>query len=312
MTLKRFLYTMPGAQPMKGLNKPLLTLFLSATLFAVCFLPLCAAQSPTTAETVPVFPDAVYDRAAEAEHDRLLEVPIIEGNGPLGNEIQGLGLLAGSKKVYITKAKAEEVVRFYRDKIGGIPGSCSEEYINTRIDLAKIKPGTGSPIEYALCLSGGGYREHVFRWIVRTDEDAVQCLAVVIKDMSAAYDGKTFKVRTYLVVLGKSYSRKAPRVVVTERDLGLPLYPGATLDVNTSTRMNLGDCIRYEYVFISGDSQAEIVAFYERRLGRKATESDGGKRVFILPDQEYLVVNPRGDDRRTTIVMLRNSRPNTQ
>lgn len=296
----------------KILNKPLFTAFWSAALIAACFLPLYAAQRLTTAETVPVYPGAVYDRVAEAEHDRLLEVPAVEGIGPLGDEIQGLGLLAGYRKVYITNAKAEEVVRFYRERIGGIPGNCSEGYVNTGIDLAKIKPGTGSPIEYALCISGNGYREHVFRWIVRADEDAVKCLAVVIKDMSLVYDGKTFKVRTYLAVLGKTYSRKAPRFVVTEQDLGLPIFPGATLDLNTSTRMNLGDCIRYEYVFISGSSQAEIVAFYERRLDRKATASDGGKLVFILPDREYLAVNPRGPDGRTTIFISRNSRPNTQ
>ena len=300
-------------RPMKILNKPLLTAFLSAALIAACYLPLGAAQRPTTAETVPVYPGAVYDRAAEAEHDRLLEVLTVEGSGPLGDEIQGLGLLAGYKKVYITNAKAEEVVRFYRERIGGIPSATARRrYVNTGIELAKIKPGTGGPIEYALCLAGSGYSEHIFRWIVRADEDAVRCLAVVIKDMSPVYDRKTFKVRTYLVVLGKTYSRKAPRFVVTERDLGLPIYPGATLDLNTSTRMNLGDCIHYEYVFISGDSQAEIVAFYERRLGRKATASDGGKLVFILPDQEYLVVNPRGPDGRTTIVILRNSRSNTR
>lgn len=314
---------MPTALPMKVLIKPLLTASLSAALVAVCCLPLYAAQPPMTAEAMPVYPGAVYDRAAEAEYNQLHEPVTLEGSGPLGDELQGLGQLSAYKKVYITNAKADEVARFYRERIGGIPpekvdrsyiiphaGTGTDDlYVNNWIDLSKIKSDTGSPVEYFLWHSPGGYREHVFRWIVRADEDAVRCLAVVIKDMSAAMadDPKTFKVGTYLVVLGKTYSRKAPRFTVTERDLGLPIYPGAVLDVNNSSRISLGDSIQYEYVFFSGDSQAKIVAFYEQRLGRKATASDGGKLVFILGYQEGLVVNPRGPDGRTTIVVIRNS-----
>lgn len=80
----------------------------------------------------------------------------------------------------------------------------------------------------------------------------------------------------------------------TAQTLGVPIYPGAVFNPEISAGMSLND---YQYyVYLSNDPPAKVVAFYEQRLGKKASSFDGGylfalKGKLPVPD-EGLTIEP--------------------
>lgn len=65
----------------------------------------------------------------------------------------------------------------------------------------------------------------------------------------------------------------------SEEDLGVPPYPGAIFDAETSAGMSLNED-RY-YIYRSADPMEKVVAFYEASTGKKAVKV--GAQAYVLP-----------------------------
>lgn len=66
----------------------------------------------------------------------------------------------------------------------------------------------------------------------------------------------------------------------TATTLGIPIYPGSVFSPQNSAGMSLDGDYQY-YIFLSNDSPLKVKAFYEQRLGRKAS-SDNGSYLIAL------------------------------
>ena len=73
----------------------------------------------------------------------------------------------------------------------------------------------------------------------------------------------------------KTLTRKPP----TEKDLGVPFYPGATFDAQASAGMSLGDDFAM-YIYLSGDQPSKVAAFYEQKLKIKPMKSGD---MYMIP-----------------------------
>ena len=67
-------------------------------------------------------------------------------------------------------------------------------------------------------------------------------------------------------------------------ELGVPLYPGATFDAQSSAGMSLGEDERH-YIYLSADPIEKVVAFYESKTGRKAEKTDEAAWVLAIEGQ---------------------------
>jgi hypothetical protein len=66
----------------------------------------------------------------------------------------------------------------------------------------------------------------------------------------------------------------------TEKDLGVPLYPGASFDAENSAGMSLGDDFAM-YLYLSNDQPSKVAAFYEQKLKIKPVQLD--ENVYMIP-----------------------------
>jgi len=98
---------------------------------------------------------------------------------------------------------------------------------------------------------------------------------------------------------------------VTEAELGVPIYPGATEDVGawraTSKEGSYG-----QYVFKTSDSASQVVAFYKEKLGDRVSsvfESADSALIHIAEDdrKEAITITVGRDEseNKTTIAILR-------
>lgn len=100
----------------------------------------------------------------------------------------------------------------------------------------------------------------------------------------------------------------------SEAELGVPAYPGARFDAELSGALSSSE--QKVWSFYSDDAPAKVVAFYEQKTGKKATEWDREKYMIPLKGEppmpehgltiETLAGNPLlGDKGRTVISVLR-------
>ncbi|HOX31343.1 MAG TPA: hypothetical protein PLB91_03385 [Spirochaetales bacterium] len=98
----------------------------------------------------------------------------------------------------------------------------------------------------------------------------------------------------------------------TAKELGVPLYPGAILNVDASAGMSMDEG-SLAYVYLSADAPAKLVAFYEKATGRKAEALDGGAFRIVLKGkglfpEHYLSIEPNkmfGGGAKTVLSVFR-------
>lgn len=76
----------------------------------------------------------------------------------------------------------------------------------------------------------------------------------------------------------------------TAQTLGIPIYPGSVFNPELSAGMSLDGDYQY-YVYLSNDPPTKVVAFYEQRLGKKASSNEGG---YLIPLKGKLPVPEEG------------------
>ncbi|MBF5041814.1 hypothetical protein FGE12_05385 [Aggregicoccus sp. 17bor-14] len=90
-----------------------------------------------------------------------------------------------------------------------------------------------------------------------------------------AEDAQDQAMQAQLEKTQKELGTKPP----TEKELGLPLYPGARYDARASAGMSMN--AQRAYLFVTDDAMAKVVKFYEAKLGKKAQGS--AETGYMIP-----------------------------
>jgi hypothetical protein len=118
----------------------------------------------------------------------------------------------------------------------------------------------------------------------------------------------------------RSRRPRAPKASLprpSEADLGVPVYPGARYDGDVSGGMSQPD--HTIWIFFSDDAPAKVVAFYEKKTGKKASEWDKDKYMIalkgasVIPEHgvtvETLAGNPLFPGKGKTVITVSRTRP---
>lgn len=101
---------------------------------------------------------------------------------------------------------------------------------------------------------------------------------------------------------------------VTEKELGVPLYPHATLEPTASAGATVEEGAT-TWIFLSRDPADKVAAFYGKATKKKGTAQEGGRRLFVLrgkpPAPAHGVTvgpNDRYDPEYATMIKVRRER----
>jgi hypothetical protein len=153
-------------------------------------------------------------------------------------------------------------------------------------------------------------------------EKAGQKVVEQIIESAADKDGSTAKVDlsggsakvTTTDASGKVMQMEIGGAKVTEADLGLPIYPGATPIEGKATKMNSSDSNMASLELQTSDAPEKVAAFYRERLKAKAEghqmmdmNSGDGNISLMLNDsvkKESFQVSLRKRDAGTEVTMI--------
>jgi hypothetical protein len=153
-------------------------------------------------------------------------------------------------------------------------------------------------------------------------EKAGQKVVEKMIESAAQKDGGTAKVDlsggsakvTTTDVNGKVVQMEMGGAKVTEADLGLPIYPGATPIEGKSTKMNSSEGNMATLELQTNDAPEKVAAFYRERLKAKAEgnqmmdmNSGDGNISLMLNDsvkKESFQINLRKRDAGTEVTMI--------
>ena len=295
-------------------------------LISVCGVSFLAAQVPKSEKEIPVFPGAVRDMNKESSL-----------KSEMGGEMSP-NMRSGVLKVYMTDASAEEVFKFYLQKISAKEGGLE-------IDPRGLERGAVSQAVYEISY----YKDENFedyegyhgawkkqslmknrkpytsgKWIIggwinwykKESNDDLTTFYINIDDESFDDFAKKYKTATSIrISVGTEKSEQAMREETeaqmdqkveerskslkskppTAKDLGAPLYPGATFDAASSAGMSAGNDFAI-YIYLTTDPPSKVVAFYEQQLKIKAGEQGGRYMIPLkgkLPvPEEGIVIEP--------------------
>lgn len=105
----------------------------------------------------------------------------------------------------------------------------------------------------------------------------VQIQMQTSKSDQAMREEKEEKMEKETTDLAKSLTNKPP----TEKELGVPVYPGAKFDAENSAGMSAGNDYAI-YIYLSTDPPSKVVSFYEKQLNKKADEAIKGHYMIPL------------------------------
>lgn len=201
-------------------------LAMMTTISVIAMTLVWAAAAPLTETAIPIYSGAVADRNAKAQAE-------VELKEDLEGVLLDLGLDLRSKsfKVYSCSAPAEEVFRFYLQKL-------SAKHVIDSIDPFDLEPGETSPVDYGLSfhelrdfrdsssgkvfISGKQVRNTLaakrkpyqsekwvkwadFQWSVREKNGDLSAYFLTVDDRSFSKDYKTYKTKTWIEVHRQTY-----------------------------------------------------------------------------------------------------------
>jgi hypothetical protein len=179
----------------------------------------------------------------------------------------GWPLREQSNALYFAAATPEQVAAYYGKILKGIPSDFDKW---KAVDPCTLSPGQATAIHYQRYFAGGT-AQHLYHWYRRDQNGDIGLYELAF---SSSFDLNHPERRgpvTGIDITTKVYSRSAAISAPDDRQLGVPLYPGAVYDPNESSLMAPGMSM---HVFLTPDSVQKVVAFYETRLGMKAAKGE--------------------------------------
>jgi hypothetical protein len=299
-------------------------------LFRIIFAggSLLLAQAPNSAKEIPVYSGSVRDAGRESEArsqmswdaDRSFQSAELNiykvgasAEDVFSFYLKKIGGKEGTPDVDPTALKPGAVsqvfyeIEFYND----------EEFTDYPIEQDVKHPGTW--MKQKLTENRKPYRpgkwikEARFNWYKKESNNNGTTFYVIISDQSFDLaEGNKYKTNTeiqFQVTTSKSgqamreekeermekqtaeLSRSLKNKPPTEKDLGVPIYPGAKFDPDASAGMSSGNDYAM-YLYLTTDEPSKVVDFYEKQLKIKAAEPAKGR--YIIPLKGNLPVPKEG------------------
>ncbi len=284
---------------------------LSALLPAVGpALPQLLCQAPTRLDQIPVFAGAARQPDREAE---------LVSPGEMGRTVRVYRVKSPIEDVlrfYQQRLRAQEVrTEAERDRAYGDvpPGGATAV-------LLELEPVDLSPAAFSEAAAGGDrsaaqlaaatraayakgrtplrpntwIASATFDWGVRPNADRHVLFSLSLEDVEAweilesSYHHETEIVINVQdegsVAAAEEPEERAPAAPMaapSERDLGVPLYPGAKFDGRMSGQMSASDEEANYYVYTSADTPQQVATFYQTRTGKKGLTTEGGVLIAV-------------------------------
>lgn len=281
-------------------------------------IPLFADQTPKTDKEIPIYPGAVRDVGRESE---LRSQMSWESDPGLRSAVLNAYKVKASAEdvfnFYLQKIGGKEGM-LDTDPSQMKPGSVSP--VMYEIEYYKDEEFTDYPIEHDVIHQGKLMKQKLLenrkphkpgKWIiearfnwyhVKSNNDLttfyvivhdesfdiaepkmyktsteVQFQVTTAKSEQAMGEENEEKIESQTAELSKSLKNKPP----TEKELGVPVYPGATFDAENSAGMSAGNDYAM-YLYLTIDPPSKVAAFYEQKLKIKAEEVVKGNYMIPL------------------------------
>jgi hypothetical protein len=259
-----------------------------------------AATVPSREEDIQSYPGAVRNRNAETR--------FLKNFDALKLEFTEFRCSSRSYTIRVFNSfdTPETVFSFYQNLLGGEqgesvnPGALAQMGPGTLMSVNySIQPYDRRDLKAEWIKSalktrpvyedGKWIEEARFVWCKNTERrDWIQFL-IVIKDAGLNHKARTYRQRTEIDIstvtyhsdevirtrreekITKQISGKAKKLAKeqpTEATLGVPIYPGASFDLNSSAKMTSSDYAYY--IYKTNDEPGAVAEFYTRKTGKQA------------------------------------------
>ncbi len=290
-------------------------LWISSVVFGS--FPLYGGETPKSEKEIPIYSGATRDADRESELKNQMSWEMDQG---LRNAILKVYKVSASAEdifnFYLQKIGGKEGMMDI-DPMGIKPGTVSQ--VSYEIEYYKDEEFTDYNIEHDIMHPGTWMKQKLmenrkphkpgkwitearFNWYKKESNNDLTTFYVIIHDESfGEQTEKKYKTSTEIQIqvttskseqamreeneeemekqtseLSKSLKGKPP----TEKELGVPVYPGATFDAENSAGMSAGNDYAM-YLFLTTDPPSKVVAFYEQQLKIKAVEAVKG--YYMIP-----------------------------
>jgi len=279
---------------------------------------LYAGETPKSEKEIPIYSGAIRDTDRESELKSQMSWDIDPGLRSAVLNVYKVGASAEDvSNFYLQKIGGKEGMMDI-DPMGIKPGTVSQ--VSYEIEYYKEEEFTDYNIEHDIMHPGTWMKQKLmenrkphkpgkwitearFNWYKKESNNDLTIFYVIIHDESfGEQTEKKYKTSTEIQIqvttskseqamreeneeemekqtseLSKSLKGKPP----TEKELGVPVYPGATFDAENSAGMSAGNDYAM-YLFLTTDPPSKVVAFYEQQLKIKAVEAVKGHYMIPL------------------------------
>jgi hypothetical protein len=286
------------------------------------------AQIPKTEKDIPIYLDAKRDANKESE---LITQMSWDMDQSLRSGVLKVYKVGASTEdvfnFYLQKIGGKEGMMDI-DPMGIKPGAVSQ--VRYEVEYYKDEEFTDYSIEYEIKHPGTWMKQKLtenrkphkpgkwivearFNWYKKESNNDLTTFYVIIHDESfGEQTEKKYKTSTEFQIqvttskseqamreeneeemekqtteLSKSLRGKPP----TEKELGVPVYPGATFDAESSAGMSAGNDYAI-YIYLTLDQPSKVAAFYEQKLKIKPVEAD--KDQYMIPIKGKMPIPDEG------------------
>jgi hypothetical protein len=296
-------------------KRTIVVVMLLATIVVMGARALNASLVPKTENEIPVFSGAVRDMNKEAAVKDEMGL----GNNPSlrSAAFKVYKTSASPEEVfafYLQKIGGKENLSF-EDPAGIKPGAVSQVRYEiecyTDVDFEDYSneearhPGMWMKQSLAKNrkphMPGKWIKEARFDWMKKETNNDLTTFFLIIHDDSFEFSPDKYATSSQIEVqvatakseeamreetnedmerktatMSNSFKSKPP----TEKDLGVPLYPGAKFDANNSAGMSAGNDYAV-YIYLTNDQPLNVANFYEQRLKIKPVSM--GSNQYMIP-----------------------------
>jgi hypothetical protein len=288
-------------------------------LAAAVVLSVSAAQVPKSEKEIPVFPGAVRSAAAEAELKQQSEG--VENTGLRSAVLKVYKTNAPPEEIfafYLQAMGGREGISD-EDPMALAPGTVSpvfheiETYGESDLtdDIYEGHKYPGAWVKQNLIKNRRPYKPGMwikvvrFSWEKKEANGDLTRFYVAIEDNSFEFDPEKYLTASQIRVdaatdksqqamreetdesmdreiegMAASMKSKPP----SEKDLGVPIYPGAGFDAENSAGMSAGNTYAM-YLYLTADPPSKVAAFYGQRLSVRPVPVGDGQYMIPLKGQ---------------------------
>jgi hypothetical protein len=279
---------------------------------------LYAGVTPKSEKEIPIYSGAIRDANRESELKGQMSWDMDQSLRSAVLKVYKVGASAEDVfNLYLQKVGGKEGTVDI-DPMAIKPGAVSQ--VSYEIEYYKDEEFTDYSIEYDITHPGTWMKQKLtenrkphkpakwikeakFNWFKKESNNDLTTFYIIIHDESFDFtEGKKYKTNTEIEIqvttsksdqamreeneekmdkesaeLSKSLKSKPP----TEKELGVPVYPGAKFDAEATAGMSAGNDYAM-YLYLTTDEPSKVANFYEKQLKIKPAEIVKGRYMIAL------------------------------